>query len=452
MTLRFAAPHSGRSRSTPLTRRRSILLAALALAAALAAVGLSAGGQPAEARRGERSALVDRSRAAGIFEVSRTFSANVGDFNRDGWEDVLVVRHFDGFPRLYRNDRGRFTDVTAEAFPRMPEPALDRHDCAFADVNRDSLPDFFCSVGGKKGLEANPSELWIQQPERGGILDPVRGIIARPSGRFEEAATEYGVQDPFGRGRAVTFLDANRDGFVDLFVGNAFPRQDGQRSTNKLFINVRGERFREARGYGVNREVGGRTAQTVDYDRDGFQDLLVCGQTGRGVRLYRNVRGRRFDDVTRELGLGQDCEAALITNFDANQDPDLVTVSEDRVEVTLRSRRRGPFRAPSFVRGLDRGVALAVGQVNGDGRRDVFVQQRGRRDRDARDLLLLNRRRGRDFESARIPQTRRGLGQSVASVDHDRDGRTDFIVLDGHGAARGPIRLLAARWPGAAAR
>lgn len=90
---------------------------------------------------------------------------------------------------------------------RSPSGAIrkDRHGCAWADVNQDGLLDFYCSVGANHGkLTDKANELWMQQP----------------GGGFLNKAAAYGVTDPLGPGRQVTFLDVNHDPFCDLYVTN----------------------------------------------------------------------------------------------------------------------------------------------------------------------------------------------------------------------------------------
>jgi hypothetical protein len=176
---------------------------------------------------------------------------------------------------------------------RSPSGAIrkDRHGCAWADVNQDGLLDFYCSVGANHGkLTDKANELWMQQP----------------GGGFLNKAAAYGVTDPLGPGRQVTFLDVNHDPFPDLYVTNHAPRPDGQPSPNRLFINQNGASFRDAPEYGVNEELGSvpgnqSCAQAVDYNKDGWGDLFVCGHTG--LRLYRNNGGVSFTDVTSSVGI-----------------------------------------------------------------------------------------------------------------------------------------------------
>ena len=369
--------------------------------------------------------LVDVSTRAGIFDKTHTWSAEVGDVNRDGWDDLLVVNHYEKPAYLYENDRrGGFRRVKTG---RGTFPRRDRHDCAFGRVNRDRRVDIYCSVGGGRGKKLSPNELWLQ----------------RRDGTFANRAGRFGVDNPRGRGRDVALLDVDRDGFLDIYVGNKFPRKDGVRSVNKLFLSVRGKRFRSAPEYRLNRHVGGRTVQAVRYGGDRFPDLLVCGE--RHAFLFKNLGGRRFRDVSRRKGVDRPCEAALMTRIDGDRRLDLVIVTESRLEVRLQ-RRHGSFRGePVFERELSQGTSVAAGRVNGDRRSDLYVVQQGPTNDDRPDLMLLNRDGGRRFESLRMPQTRRGRGDYVTSLDYDRNRRSDFVVLNGDHTSRGPVRLLATK-------
>ena len=145
---------------------------------------------------------------AGIAETTRTWSANVHDFNGDGWDDVLIVRHNEAPARLYRNDGGTFAEVNWGLFhqPGIPEnpDEADRHDCAWADVDLDGRSDVYCTLGAEHGTVTKTNELWMQHAD----------------GTFVDRAAEYGVTDPLGRGRHATFIDVNRDPYPDLYVGN----------------------------------------------------------------------------------------------------------------------------------------------------------------------------------------------------------------------------------------
>jgi len=393
---------------------KTTLIAMLLCAAAAALAAAPAGA----ALRG-----FDISRQVGLYDYSHTWSAEVADYDRDGRDDVFLNRHYEpAGGTLHRDVGGSFerVDTGPESFPKT-----DRHDCTWGDVDRNGRKDLYCTVGGERGSGLRPNELWMQ----------------RPNGEFVDEAAEYGVEDRRGRGRDTTFIDVNRDGFLDLYVGNMFPRADARFSKNKLFINEGGVRFRPGREYGLNRQVGGKTIQAVDYDEDGFKDLLVCGE--ERLFLFRNVGGVRFEDVTRELGIADPCEAALFANVDGRGRPDLVRLAERRLTAT--PQRGARFGKPSFSRELRGGEYLATGRVNRDRLADLYVVQAGPIDKDRPDLMLLNKRGGEDFDKLEMSQTTRGKGDYVAAIDYDGNGRDEFIVMNGHLKAEGPIRLIAFR-------
>jgi FG-GAP-like repeat len=398
---------------TPAARLPAVPLAAIALALAVLA--------PAAAQGAVR--VVDVSKQAGVADVTKTWSAEAGDVNGDGWPDLLVGNHYEKPAYLYENDKdGTFTRVGSDVFPAARR---DRHDCSFGDANDDGRTDIFCSIGGERGAGHKPKELWVQSPQ----------------GTFQNEADAYGVTDTEGRGRDNTFLDVDHDGLDDLYVANKFPRTDGLISRNRLFINELGTHYRSAPEYGLDHQVGGKIVQRVDFDGDGWDDLLVCGE--RRLFLFRNVKGKRFDDVARRSGVADSCESTVLAKFNHDARPDLAVLTRTRLKV-FTQKAGGGFGHPAYKRKVAGGTELAAGKVSRDTLADLYVVQRGEgSEPDRPDLLLLDRRGGHRFSRVKIPQTRRGKGDYVVSLDYDRNGRSDFLVLNGFHKHEGPVRLLA---------
>ncbi len=389
------------------------LLAAAAVGAAVQA--------PTSAAASPR--VVDVSRAAGIWDVTRTWSAEAGDLNGDGFDDLLVGNHYAKPAYLYLNQGdGTFARTATDAFRRR-----DRHDCSFGDANGDGRQDVYCAIGGCKGRCLSANELWIQGP----------------GGEFTDRAGEYGVADMRGRGRDNTFIDVDRDGDEDLYVGNDFPRKDRFKSKNRLFINDGDGHFRSAPEYRLNREVGGKIVQRVDYDRDGWDDLLVCGE--RHLFLYRNLAGERFRNVSRRAGVADPCEGAVMAKLNRDRRPDLAVVTPSRLR--LLTQRPGGRFGRTLVKRLHGGREVAAGTVNGDRLDDLYVLREGLAGRDRPDRLFVSLDRGRRLRRVPIPQTRRGKGDYVTSLDYDGNGRADFLVMNGQHEHPGPVRLLATRVP-----
>jgi hypothetical protein len=131
--------------------------------------------------------------------------------------------------------------------------------------------------------------------------------------RFENAAAAAGLTQsiPNGgdktkqfiietTGSGVAFVDYDNDGLLDIFVVS------GDAGVSRLYHNEGKGRFRDATtSTGLAGVTGwGQGVCAADYDNDGFTDLFVTywGQN----HLYRNIGGKRFEDVTERAGLKQD--------------------------------------------------------------------------------------------------------------------------------------------------
>jgi hypothetical protein len=367
---------------------------------------------------------VDRATNAGIRELTKTHGAVIDNFNNDKLPDIFLGRH--GLPpRFYINDgNGHFTETNQGTFGKT-----DRHGCSAADVNQDGLRDLFCSTGAATGTQPKRNQLFIQ----------------RTDGTFVNQADRYRVLDPFGRGREGTFVRANGDSFPDLLVANEPERADGMPSPNQLFINQAGSAYRPAPEFGLQREVGdgadtGGVAAAADIDKDGWQDLLL--QTDSGLRLYRNDQGTGFTDATGSVGLGQSVVDATLADVNGDTWPDVIQVTPS--ELSVLRNTNGSFSL-AFSAPLSSALAVAAGDVNGDGRPDAYVMRtKNATSTNAPDQVYLNDGTGNNFSKmSSIPSTSQGAAESVWPIDHDGNGLTDFLVLNGNGQAQGPVQLIA---------
>jgi hypothetical protein len=366
----------------------------------------------------------DVAEASGLAEKTRTYKALVSDFDDDGWKDVFISRH-QGPPRLALGGPDGFSTAPNSAFT-----ATDRHGCDVADVDQDGWRDIFCVTGRRYGTSINHHEL---------SLEP-----AGPDARFDREA--LGIADPLGRGRDVAFIRLDDDPYPEVLVVNQPEREDVYRVSNRFYRNV-GGRFVSAPGVGLDRPVGGFCADGIDADGDGDQDLLLCARfpyDGRppGLRIYRNDGGK-LRERSAAMGISPigDIDVAL-ADVDGDGRRDLIQLSGNRLRVSRRTA--GGFKRV-YQLAVDKAIAVAVGDVNGDKRADIYIA-RGGGDRNRPDRLLVNDGKGRSFTSVRIPQAgpNAGRGDDVVAFDHDRNGLTDFLVLNGRGREAGPIQLLAA--------
>jgi hypothetical protein len=148
-----------------------------------------------------------------------------------------------------------------------------------------------------------------------------------------EEAGNYAILETLGGG--VALLDYDGDGLLDIYVpgGGSFEGQGIRGRPGKLFRNLGGFKFQD-----VTHEAGldqplfyTHGAAVADYDRDGWPDLLVTGY-GR-LALFHNepadpkdpAKGRHFVEVTRSAGLGDDLwsTSAAWADLDGDGYPDL---------------------------------------------------------------------------------------------------------------------------------
>ena len=229
----------------------------------------------------------------------------VGDYDNDGWPDLLVTGY--GRMALYHNNHGRFEDVTKAAGLAGEHAPQWSTSAAWADLNGDGLPDLFVGQYVDWSLATNVP---CRPLGPGGAVDvcPPTGFKPLPpklywnngDGTFREAGPEAGLKP--GKTLGVVAADVDEDGRPDVYVAN-------DTVANQLYINKGNGRFQEEgvrRGVAFSeqgRAAGSMGVDAADYDGSGHLSLFVANFTQQAHALYRN-RGRgMFDHVSSRVGL-----------------------------------------------------------------------------------------------------------------------------------------------------
>jgi FG-GAP-like repeat/ASPIC and UnbV len=324
--------------------------------------------------------------AAGSFE-ERTDSGiaeqlggiNLGqtDFDNDGQLDLFVMRGGWEFPMrnsLLRNEGGgRFTDVTEKA--GLVDVPHQTHSAAWADFDRDGWLDVFV------GHERTRSKLFRNNGD----------------GSFADV-TDAARLDHYAIVKAAAWGDYDRDGYPDLYL-SVF---DGP---NVLFHNQGDGTFRNVtQGMGVSEPFLSFPAWFFDYDNDGWPDLFVASFVYSVVevikpylglapvadtsRLYRNVGGRKFEDVTADVGLDR-AMMAMGANFgDIDNDgwldiylgtgaPSYAALVPNLMFHNQQGERFSDVTTSTGTGHLQKGHAIAFGDIDDDGDQDILENMGG---------------------------------------------------------------------------
>ena len=289
-------------------------------------------------------------------------------------------------------------------------------------------PALFSSTGGNTNAWADA--------DNDGDLDYFVGFRGRPNrfyrndnGIFSDIANSLGLADT-DETRAAAWGDFDADGDADLYVGFADPKVP-----SKVYRNEgRGRRFVDvAREIGLALSGVSRQAAWIDYDGDGDLDVFAAFRDGPN-RLFRNERGR-FSDVTVETGIGDTRRTvgAVWWDFDRDGDLDVFTANQEGDANGLYQQHDGRFRDAALAAGVagtprpkeDGGVGPSVADFDGDGDFDLFVASYGPSALYRKDPGLgfvdVAGERGIDL---------RGHGVTSAWGDVDNDGRPDLYVAN----------------------
>lgn len=315
------------------------------------------------------------------------------DFDGDGWPDILLVNGKDWSPRgrrttaaLYHNNRdGTFTDVTRGSGLDVEIYGIG---VAIGDYDNDGREDVYITALGGDHLFHN----------EGG-------------GHFRDVTKEAGIQNA-GFGSGAAWLDYDRDGKLDLFVANYVqwtPEGD-------LWCSL-----------------------------DGATKSYCTPESYKGMpaKLYHNLGGGKFEDVTAKAGVGDPTSKSLgVAVLDYNNDgwPDIFVANDTQPNKLYRNLQNGRFQEEGLAAGVafgEDGVArgaMGVDAADYDrcGRQHLIVGN------FSNQMLGLYHNEGHGLFVDEAPRSAVGRASLLTLTfglfffDYDLDGYPDILAANGH--------------------
>jgi len=387
------------------------------------------------------------------------------DYDADGWQDILLINGMD-WPghkrqrstlRLYKNNRnGTFTDMTKAAGLDVEVYGMG---VAVGDYNNDGFPDIFITCVGQNRLFRNTGK-----------------------GTFIEVTRAAGLGGRQGFSTSALWFDYDRDGLLDLFVCNyvrwspehdVFCSLDGKHKSFCTPEAYRGDTcwLFHNRGDGTFEDVTPTSGifdtsskslgvAMLDYDQDGWPDLLVANDT-QPNKLYKNLRNGKFKDVAVEAGLAFSTEGKAragmgvdVADFENSGNPGIAITNFDNEMIGLyRAVRKGTYDDISVPAGVglasrnSLGFGCAFLDVDLDGSLDLAVAN-GHIEETVRNIrgnvgyaqppqLFLNQ--GGKFQDVAAEVdgefAEPKVGRGLAYGDFDRDGDLDILLTTNNGPA-----------------
>ncbi|MFL6351668.1 MAG: CRTAC1 family protein [Bryobacteraceae bacterium] len=315
------------------------------------------------------------------------------DLDGDGWPDILLINGKDfgphtqnSLPGFYRNNHnGTFTDVTRGSGLDIEMYGMG---VAAADYDNDGLPDVYITA-----------------------LEGDRLFHNEGHGHFRDVTAQSGIRNA-SFGTSAAWLDYDRDGKADLFVAN--------------YVNWSREK-------------------DLWCSLDGAAKSYCTPESYKGTssKLYRNLGGGKFEDVTQKAGLADSASKALgVVVFDYNGDgwPDIFVSNDTQPSKLYKNNGNGTFTEEGMQAGVAYGEdgvargAMGVDAADYDrsGRPHLLVGN------FANQMLGLYHNEGHGFFVDEAPSSTVGrasllsLTFAVFFFDYDLDGWPDIFAANGH--------------------
>jgi len=393
------------------------------------------------------------------------------DYDGDGWLDLFVVNgcYLPGISdpesdvkgvkttsRLFRNKgKGTFEDVTEKAGLAVCSYGMA---VVVADYDNDGDPDMFVTnycptkpeyVKLKPGDElVTRNQLWRNNG----------------NGTFTDIAEKAGIARSLWSVGAV-FLDYDRDGWLDIFVGNYLDFDPGYRlyyeadefpgplaypaQPHFLYHNNKDGTFSEvSKQAGITKRGRAMGANAADFDNDGLMDIYVANDAMENY-LYKNKGDGTFAEIALESGTAfsanGDSSSAMngvVGDYDRDGLLDLF-VPDIKYKNLYRNLGKDVFEDVTAVAGIAENLGQFASWGGGfmdfdnDGDLDLFVTNGSDHRLDTQENVLLENvpgPKGKPIFRDVGPKCgeyflTKNVGRGTAIGDYDNDGDLDVFVV-----------------------
>lgn len=317
------------------------------------------------------------------------------DYDNDGWPDIFIVNGTDwpgrpskhSTPKLYHNNHdGTFTDVTHKAGLDIEIFGMG---VAVGDYDNDGYDDLFVTAMGQSHLFHNNG-----------------------NGTFTDVTQKAGLMGPKEFSTSAAWVDYDRDGKLDLVVGNY-----------------------------VQWSIEGDLYCTLDGKSKSY--CTPESYKGTAVRLWHNRGDGTFEDVTKKAGLGDPTSKTLgvaLMDYDNDGWPDILLSNDTQPNKLYRNNGNGTFTEKAVLAGVafsEDGVARAgmgvdAADYDRSGVMSLLITN------FSNQMISLYHNEGKGLFVDEAPRSEIGrdtlltLGFGCFFFDYDLDGWPDIFVANGH--------------------